>query len=227
VTTIQGFAYINGDVSSDISPKGSKKPIFERIRHSALSVSPELFINAHHVGAISAFAFAKDGSLKASWSTNGLKFSADLPDTRAGHDVRNALRAGLRLGVSIEFADAKRETGADGVQEIVAGTLMGISLTRPGMAYYSKPAVWLADAAPDTLPKDVQALRNKWLSDSRPATVWSGGRSAAKQQSAAEEADRFAHWFNVIKEQGFTLARLAAEGFRDDVIEQARAAGLK
>jgi hypothetical protein len=223
---IQGYAYVKDDVSSDISPKGSKKPIYERIRHSALAISPELFINGHHIGALSAFAFAKDGSLKASWSTHGLKFEATLPNTFAGRDVRKALTDGLRLGVSIEFVDGQYETDNDGIQEIVAGTLMGISLTKPGFAYYAKPAVWLANAAPDTLPKDVQALRNHWLTaPAKPLKLWSG--TSKKQRSAAEEADRFAYWLARIREHGMTLADLVREGFRDDVIEQARAGGLK
>jgi hypothetical protein len=61
---INGYAYVTDDISSDISPKGSKKPIYERIRHGALAVAPNFFVNGHHIGALSAFAFAHDGSAK-------------------------------------------------------------------------------------------------------------------------------------------------------------------
>jgi phage head maturation protease len=163
MSKICGYAIVNNDVSSDISPKNSKVPVYERIRANALTISPTLFINGHHADALTFFATARDGSLKASWDKHGLRFEATLPETWVGHDVRNALRAGLRLGVSVEMSDMQSETDTDGVREIVAGTLMGISLTRPGFAYYAKAGVWLDNVAPDTLPPDVRALRSKYL----------------------------------------------------------------
>jgi hypothetical protein len=165
---IQGYAYVSGDVSSDISLKGSKKPIYECIRHGALAISPELFVNSHHIGLLSAFAFTRDGSAKASWDRHGLRFEAALPNTTAGRDVLTALTDGLRLGVSIEFADGQHEIAADGVHELVSGNLKGISLTRPGFAYYSKPSVWLDNADLATLPADVRALRTKFLTPAAP-----------------------------------------------------------
>jgi hypothetical protein len=205
------------------APKGAKKPIHETIRHGALAISPDLFVNSHHTGALSAFAFARDGSPKASWDNHGLKFEASLPDTFAGRDVRNALMAGLRLGVSVEFADAQYET-VDGVQEIVSGTLMGISLTRPGMAYYRQPCVWLADARADTLPKDVRALRNKWMAPEPAPMAFLTPKEAA---FARNEPKRFANWLAYVKERGCTAAKLLADGIRPDIIERARKAGLK
>jgi hypothetical protein len=217
---INGYAYVTDDISSDISPKGSKKPIYERIRHGALAVAPNLFVNCHHIDAISVFAFAYDGSLKAQWGRHGLRFEAALPDTFAGRDVLKALTDGLRLGVSVEFTDAQHEV-VDGVHELVAGTLTGISLTRPKMAYYSKPAVLLADGDANTLPPDVQALRNHWLSDIAP-------RAQRKLPVNSHDDDsKFANWFKTIKRLGTTLAQLAKEGFRDDVIAKAKEAGLK
>jgi hypothetical protein len=215
--TINGYCYVNGDVSSDISPKGSKRPIYERIRHGALAVSPNLYINGHHTGATSAFAFGGDGTAKASWGRHGLRFDATLPNTTAGRDVLKALTDGLRLGVSVEFTDAHHEI-VDGLQELVSGTLAVISLTRPGMAYYSKGAVWLSDTRADTLPKDVQALRNHWL------TAPVAPRNASKQSN---DSGRFEQWLAFVRERGMTLADLQKEGFLDAIVAKARAAGLK
>jgi hypothetical protein len=162
--TIRGRCILFNTMSNDMATSGPAR--YEIIPPDAVIISPDIRFDSHHFEA-SAFAFSFDGSGRAWVDDHGVAFEATLPPTRNGYDVANALKAGLRLGVSATFAglEHERDTG-DGVAVVRRAEIVAISIMSPGRAVYPQPACWLASASPESLPADVQELRRHWRAPS-------------------------------------------------------------
>jgi hypothetical protein len=173
--TIEGYALIWNECSVGM-------PFVERVQRDSVTMSPRCFFDSHHFEN-SAFAFARDGSAKVWPDSYGLAFQAELPFTAHGVDVWNGLLQGLRLGVSVSFGDDLRHTLSNGVRDVVAGTVTGISIMRPGHACYRGPGVWLAGAKPESLAPDVRVLRRRFTIARNDAAISAMARTFTKPEA--------------------------------------------
>jgi hypothetical protein len=161
--TVRGYAALWNSTSRNFAGPRDRSPRFERVPPGALTVAPTLYFDAHHLGAINAFAFAHDGSARAWPDAHGLAFEGELPATRAGADVLNGLRSCLALGVSVEMGDLQYEPSPrDGVYIVQSATVRPISIVKPDAAIYPDAVCRLATAATGSLPARAEDARRRW-----------------------------------------------------------------
>jgi phage head maturation protease len=175
--TLQGYAIVWNRRSRDLAAR-SESPRFERIPPGALTIAPTLFCDSHHLGALTAFAYARDGTARAWTDDRGVAFSAQLPSTTAGWDIFNGLREKRALGVSIEVEDLRYEPEPpDHVHVVQSATLRAISVMKPDAAMYADAVCWLASAAPATLPPHAEDARRHWRAPARAPVLHASARA--------------------------------------------------
>jgi hypothetical protein len=180
IDTLRGFALAWNRRSRDLVRSGP--PRFEIIPPGVLTVSDSLYVDSHHCGAATTFAFSRpDRSARAWCDEYGLGFEASLPATMQGMDVHRALTAGLRLGVSVLLDDLRHRRGdRDDIDVVQGGVVRAISIMAPGRAFYADSCCWLASAPAATLPPDVEAARRRWREPSPQRAVFATARRAHK-----------------------------------------------
>jgi hypothetical protein len=158
---LRGYALAWDETSLDCARSGP--PRYECIPRGALVVSPNLYFDQSHLGRVNAFAFSHDGSARAWQDDYGLAFEVALPLTFAGANVHNALRNGLRLGVSVEMDGLEYEPNLrNGVHVVRRAEVSAISIMGVGRAHYPQACCWLSSSGPDHLAPDLEDARRRW-----------------------------------------------------------------
>jgi hypothetical protein len=167
-SSVRGYAVVWDHVSLDIATRGPSR--YECVPRGALTVAQNLIFDQGHCG-INAFAFCHDQSGRA-WSDGyGLAFEATLPLTFGGANVHNALREGLRLGVSVQMGALEYEPNLrNGVHVLRRAEVSAISIMGIGRALYPQACCWLSSGGPDHLAPDVEDARRRWSAPSQAHT---------------------------------------------------------